>query len=123
MLDKNSIIPYDYKFHCFNGRVEFISVDMNRYADWKRNVYDKDWNLINCKMRLDNGDEVRKPKMLDKLKLLAESLANNFYYVRVDLYSVGSKIYFGELTFSPAGGFQLFSPQKWDRIFGDKLLL
>ena len=123
LLDKNSNIPYDYKFHCFNGKVEIISADMHRYIDLKRNVYDKDWNFIDCRMRLENGGKVKKPYMLNKMKSLAEALAQDFKYVRVDLYNIDSKIYFGELTFSPAAGFQQFIPAKWDRILGNKLVL
>ncbi|MFC1784120.1 ATP-grasp fold amidoligase family protein [Candidatus Neomarinimicrobiota bacterium] len=123
LLDENSNIPDDYKFNCFNGKVEIISADMNRHIDLKRNVYDKDWNFIDCRLRLENGGQVKKPYMLNKMKSLAEALAQDFKYVRVDLYNIDSKIYFGELTFSPAAGFQQFIPEKWDRILGNKLVL
>jgi hypothetical protein len=123
LLDENSNIPYDYKFHCFNGKVEVISADIDRHVNSKRNIYDKDWNFIDCRMRFENGIAVKKPKILNKMKSLAEILSNEFIYARVDLYIIGSKIYFGELTFSPAAGFQTIYPEKWDRIFGDKLKL
>lgn len=123
LLDKNFNIPYDYKFHCFNGRVVCISADMDRHIDYKRNLYDTDWNFIDCRMRLDNGDVVERPDMLNKMISLAEALAHDFRYVRVDLYNVGSEVYIGELTFSPAAGFQIFIPPEWDRIFGDQLML
>lgn len=123
MMDKNYKIPIDYKFHCFNGRVVFISADMDRYIDIKRNLYDKDWNFIDCRMRFENGIAVKKPKILNKMKSLAETLAQNFKYIRVDLYNIRNKIYFGELTFSPAAGFQQISPLEWDRKFGDELKL
>jgi hypothetical protein len=123
LLDKNSNIPCDYKFHCFNGHVEIITVDMDRQFNFKRNLYDKDWNFIDCRMRLENGADVKKPIMLNKMKSLAETLANEFYYIRVDLYNVKGKIYFGELTFSPAGGRQKYFPPIWDRKFGDQLKL
>ena len=123
LLDKNLNIPFDYRFHCFNGKVVVIQVDMDRYIDHKRNLYDPDWNLIDCRMRVDNGDEVERPDMLNKMISLAEVLAHDFRYVRVDLYNVGSEVYFGELTFSPVTGFMQFNPPEWDRIFGDELIL
>ena len=58
-----------------------------------------------------------------KIKILAEIIAKDFCYIRVDLYNIGSDIYFGELTFHPGSGFERFSPQKWDRIFGNQLIL
>ena len=123
LLDKNFNIPYDYKFHCCNGRVVCISADMDRDIDYKRNLYDTDWNFIDCRMRLDNGDVVERPEKLNKMMSFAEILAKDFRYVRVDLYNVGSEVYIGELTFSPAAGFQIFIPLEWDRIFGDELML
>lgn len=123
LLDKNFNIPLDYKFHCFNGNVNIITINIDRYSNHKRNLYDKDWNFINCRMCLPNGVDAGKPKMLNKMKSLAEVLAHDFRYVRVDLYNVGSEVYFGELTFSPLAGFMQFNPPEWDRIFGDQLML
>ena len=123
LLDIDSNIPPEYKFHCFNGNVKIISIDIDKYSDHKRNIYDKDWNFINCRARLPNGMDAGKPKMLNKMKSLAEILAKDFRYVRVDLYNLGSEVYFGELTFSPHAGFQIFIPSEYDRIFGDKLKL
>ena len=65
----------------------------------------------------------KKPEMLHKMRLLSELLAKDFRFVRVDLYNVGSKVYFGEMTFSPAAGFESFNPPEWDRKFGDELKL
>ena len=45
-----------------------------------------------------------KSKMIDQAFDLAEKLSKNFPFVRVDLYIIGEKIYFGELTFTPAAG-------------------
>jgi hypothetical protein len=51
---------------------------------------------------------------------VAETLADEFDFIRVDLYSVGGQTYFGELTCYPAGGFARFIPTKYDFIFGEK---
>ena len=124
LLDKNSNIPFDYKFQCCNGGVEWIEVIMDRYTDSKINFYNLDWNIIDyIGKSFKPGKDFKKPEKLTKMKSLAETLASDFHYARVDLYYFGSKIYFGELTFSPSGGFAPFIPQKWDRKFGDKLKL
>ena len=44
-------------------------------------------------------------------------------HVRVDFYEIDGKIYFGELTFFDSSGFGYFSPDKWDKILGDMLVL
>ena len=71
----------------------------------------------------ENGREVEKPKMLNRMRSLAEIIAKDFRYIRVDYYNLGSEVYFGELTFHTESGFGSFMPPEWDRIFGDKLRL
>lgn len=123
LLDENSAVPMDYKLHCFNGRVALIQVDIDRHKDHKRNLYDPDWNRINCRWLYDNGKEVIRPENLSKMKSLAQTIARDFLYVRVDLYNLGSRVFFGELTFHPEAGFGEFRPAIWDRKFGDMLRL
>ena len=54
---------------------------------------------------------------------IARILSRDFDFIRVDLYSLGKKIYCGELTFHPGGGFSNFIPKKYDLIYGKKLKL
>ena len=49
---------------------------------------------------------------------LAEKLSKPFDYVRVDLYSLKGKVYFGELTHYPASGINKFEPQSFDFELG-----
>ena len=39
-------------------------------------------------------------------------------HVRVDLYDIDGRIYFGEYTFYHMSGFQPFKPEEWDYTFG-----
>ena len=106
----------DYKFYCFDGRVEFIEVDFDRFSNHKMNFYNKNWELQSFnKGKYGNyyGD-CRKPLNLDKMIEIAEILSKDFQFVRVDLYNVDGKIYFGELTFTPASGVTSFSPIEKD---------
>ncbi len=123
LIENNFIIPDDYKFNCFNGKLGFAEVHIDRYIDYRKNCYDSDWNILNCEWGAKRGREIKKPELLTQMILLAEILASDFRYVRVDLYTVNSKIYFGELTFSPGAGFCRFIPHKWDRKFGNELNL
>ena len=52
--------------------------------------------------------------------LIARKLSGEFGYVRVDLYNVGGRVYFGELTFTPAGGILKFGLDHWDLALGEK---
>jgi hypothetical protein len=49
--------------------------------------------------------------------LLAEGLG----YVRVDLYTLDEKIFFGELTFTPGGGTMPYTPDHFDYEWGSIL--
>jgi hypothetical protein len=123
LQDNNFKIPSDLKFHCFNGSLAFIQEDIDRYGNHRRNIYHPDWDFIDCQWSYKNKNGIEKPDMLHEMTLLAETLAKEFIYVRVDFYNLGSEIYFGELTFHPASGFKSFTPSEWDRKFGDKLIL
>ena len=45
LLDRNGNIPFDYKIHCFHGQSRIIQVDLDRFIDHKRNLYDTEWRL------------------------------------------------------------------------------
>jgi hypothetical protein len=122
LLDENSKIPYDYKFHCFNGKVAFIQVDLDRLFEHKRILYDPEWNIMNFQLNdFKQAAPLEKPKMFDEMKTLAEDLARDFLLVRVDFFNLGEVIYFGELTFHPGSGWSSFSPIEWDNILGSLL--
>lgn len=123
LLDENDNIPYDYKFICMNGKVEFIQVDMDRFTEHRKTLYNTNWEKLDFGWNYPIGDDIEKPKMLHKMVELAEVLSKDFDFVRVDFYTIYEKIYFGELTFHPAGGFGKFTPHKIDLELGKKLHL
>lgn len=111
----------DYKFYCFNGRPAFMQLEVGRGTDHNtRNFYDMDWKLLPFGKELPHNPDliVQKPQMFDEMKNIATDLCQPFQYVRVDLYQVGGKVYFGELTFFPAGGAPDFVPAEYDEIVG-----
>lgn len=57
------------------------------------------------------------------MKELAGKLSKGIPHVRVDLYEVAGKIYFGELTFSHWSGMVAFDPSEWDYKFGEWIKL
>ncbi len=131
LTDDDGQIPIDYKFHCFHGNVELISVDLDRGIDHKRNIYSKEWELlpftwsiqVNNKVLWDNGRDISAPENLDQILPVIEKLSSDFEYVRIDFYQINGKYYFGEITFHHGGGFELISPRKWDAELGKKLNL
>jgi hypothetical protein len=117
-------IPDDYKFHCFNGKLAFVMIDFDRHSNKRtRNLYDTEWNLLPCHWGRPNGKALKKPDNFEEIKMLAETLAKDFKYVRVDFYLVNNKIYFGELTLHHASGLQKFYQQEHDELYGSMLNL
>ncbi|MBZ4656146.1 MAG: carbonic anhydrase [Thermoanaerobacter sp.] len=124
--DKNN--PFDgindYKFMCFNGKAKYIILDVDRYTNHKRNIYDTNWNFIDVSTDYPNlGDSVPRPEGLDEMLRVANILAVDFPFVRVDLYWVNGKVYFGELTFYPWTGYVQFEPDEFDFVLGEQFEL
>lgn len=111
----------DYKFLCFDGQPYFCWVDMGRYSHHTRNVYNLDWELQpwNQETYAHYEKPIEKPKNFDKMVELVKTLAQGFAHVRVDLYNVDGKIYFGEMTFTNGGGFDRILPMEYDKMLGD----
>lgn len=128
MLNNNEI-PDDIKLHCINGSVEFIQVDSSRFENHQRRFYSKDWLAVdftfspikNGKPKYTEQAIKQKPENLEKIVEIAEILSKEFSYVRVDLYNINKKIYFGELTFTHENGSAHFFPEKYDKIFLEKM--
>ena len=58
-------------------------------------------------------------ELFEQMKKMATDLSEPFQHVRVDLYEVNGKIYFGEMTFFSGGGYHVFIPSEYDKIWGD----
>ncbi len=125
----------DYKFFCFHGEPYILNVISDRTnqtiginrksADYcyRENLYDLDWNIVkdgyHNSFPKEQLSSIPKPKCFEEMKSVCEILSQPFPQVRVDLYEVNGKIYFGELTFTP-GELEDFSPDLLKRM-GDKI--
>lgn len=115
----------DYRFVCFNGKAEFLWVDTgNNTINERRNVYDINWNRQNYEIGHPPLDYIpQKPANYNEMRAVAERISNGFSFVRVDLYSTGDRIYFGEATFTPASGILRWSNEKNNYWWGERLKL
>ena len=118
-LEENGAPPRDYKFFCFNGTPKFVQVDLDRFTHHTRNMYDMNWNLLNFTFEYAAFIGVlHKPETFELMTELAAKLSQGLPFVRVDLYSIGQRVVFGELTFYPEGGFGRFNPDLTDQEIG-----
>lgn len=99
----------DYKIWCFNGNPFCCWVCYNRIGEHTDVMtYDLEWNahpewsIFNEHYR--HGELLPKPQNFDKMINVAQRLSKGFPVVRVDLYNIDGKVYFGELTFTSLGG-------------------
>lgn len=121
--DKNGEMN-DYKFFCFNGKVKALFVATDRPIDTRFDFFDVEFNHLPIVNGHPNAEKaIEKPKNFEDMIRLAEILSQGIPHVRVDLYNVDSKIFFGEMTFSHYNGMTPFEPDEWDRIFGEWLTL
>ncbi len=110
----------DYKFYCCEGVPLGAHVDIDRFGDHRYRVYDADWREFEKTDPRDGEGvpEVPRPARLEDMLEICRVLSRGFPYVRVDLYYTGGKVYFGELTFTPASGYSPFDPVESDFYFG-----
>ena len=117
----------DYKFFCFNGEPHYCQVIRDRHTKETIDFYDMDWNhmpFVGLNPDARNGlTPVACPNNLGEMKDICKKLAKNIPFVRVDLYVIDDKKFFGELTFYPASGIGVFTPDEWDKRLGDLLTL
>ena len=102
----------DYKFHCLNGEPKFIltvtdrAVNGDKAMEATLDLFDMDWQHIDAVVAANSEKpglgNVPKPNKFEEMTEIARVLAQDFKFVRVDLYELDNKVYIGELTFSPA---------------------
>lgn len=117
-------LPLEYKIHVFNGKAKNLYVVSGRGKDIRYNNYYIDWtpfdgSQFNGWKKTDYP--LNKPENFDEMIKLAETLAKPFPFVRVDLYNIDGKIYFGEMTFTPAKGTLILDDDSADFKMGEWL--
>lgn len=117
----------DYKFNCFNGRAENVMVCSDRDSGHtKFYFFDTEWNLLRVNkmgVAAPEGFTMPKPENIDLMFDIADKLSAGVPYMRVDLYNINGKPYFGEMTFYPASGFGANYTREADLDFGNRIKL
>lgn len=112
----------DYKVMCFGGKAKLIQVHAGRFKGkniYTQDFYDCDWQKLPITQGVQNSDVVlEKPHFLDEMLRLSERLSSGVPQLRVDWYHDGSQLFFGELTFFDASGYDEFVPDEYNYIVG-----
>lgn len=114
----------DYKFFCFNGKPLFLYCTFpHEEEQYQMRFYDLNWKPLSFR-RTDTQDlkrEISKPEQLEEMIEISKKLSGDFPFARIDLYNVGEKIYFSEITLLPTGGLGKYDDKSIDRKLGDLL--
>lgn len=117
----------DYKFTCFDGVADNVMVCTERSTGkTKFYFYDREWNLLPLNVRgknTDPGFKLPKPACMNEMFELAGKLSKGIPFLRVDLYCINNRPYFGETTFYPDSGFDPNILPETEIYFGDKIKL
>ena len=112
----------DYKFFCFGGvpKMLFVASDRHKKVETKFDFFDMDFNHLPIINGHPNSEiPPRKPATFEQMKKLAAELSAGYPHVRVDLYEINGKIYFGEMTLYHYSGTVPFEPESWDKVMGE----
>ena len=115
----------DYKVMCFGCSSKVILVCRDRFSCLTEDFFDEQWNHLDVK-RPDHPNAakaIERPSELEEMLALADKLSAGIPFIRVDFYTAGGKIYFGELTLYPASGMTPFVPDSIDKEWGGWIAL
>lgn len=109
----------DYKFFCFKGKPVLVQVIGNRKGNhFDLGNYDLNFQLIETRGNKNFLMDLQRPIHWNEMIQIAKSLSEDFPFVRVDLYDLEGKVYFGELTFTPADGMGKYFSRDIDEELG-----
>lgn len=122
-------LPVDYKFFCADGRPYALNVSTERDPRTfvcMRELYSlPDYTPLRGAVvpHLSSRTPHPRPRNLELMMEYAAKLSAGFPFVRVDLYSIGDEIRFGEMTFTPDAGRCLYCTPEGLRILGEPITL
>ena len=118
----------DYKFFCFNGVPQYLYIASDRNKinkELKFDYFDIDFNRLPLRQAAHPNCtyDIERPKTYCEMVRIVAELSKGIPQVRIDLYEVNGRIYFGEYTFFNQGGWVPFIPEEYDYIWGEQIVL
>ncbi len=103
LLDDGKL-PWDYNYFCFNGPKGFShDIALLSPDHEKKARFWSDWTCFESNLSEEEMAKYARPPNSGKMAEMAEKLSNIFDFARIDLYNIGGKIFFGEITLTPGG--------------------
>ena len=114
----------DYKFYCIHGKVQFILLTKGRFEKLCKIYYDKQLNKLNIRVTggsnycEDYNFSTNEVKIFKRMIEMSEIISSLFEFSRIDFYLIDNKIYFGEITFTPAACNINIKPESFNKKLG-----
>lgn len=120
----------DFKFYCFEGKPHYCQVISGRHmknghSSYYIDFYDMKWHHLPFtgmnapRHPYPPAPQLqKKPSSFNEMFRIAQEMAKDIHFVRVDFYEIESKPYFGEFTLYPLSGFGEFEPKVWNHRMG-----
>jgi len=123
LLEHNGELAIDYNVYCFGGEPRFVRVWRGKFGpELTVTTYDTDFRQIPTWLVPSSLRRIREetdpPPNFDRMLEIARKLSEGSDFLRVDLYNLGGRVVFGELTNYPQAGWVKFDPPIWEEIFG-----
>jgi len=107
----------DYKFFCYRGKARLIQIDFDRANGHTRKYFDRNWSEQDYSMGYPRNKALfEKPLALEKMTRLADTLSEDFGFIRVDLYAEGDTVLVGEITNCHGNAHKRFIPVSAEAI-------
>lgn len=116
----------DYKFYCYGGEPRYFMYSVGEADHTVRNCkFDMMGNNIDHlfkKERTLSDGEICLPDNLDEMIVIVRTLCKGHPHIRIDLYNVAGRIYFGEMTFYSGGGFISIDSAEFSQAMADYII-
>ena len=113
LSDSNGNPPVDYKVYCFNGEPCLVFYLCGRFSEEMHGgFFDCEWNYLGIGKEthippLTEQEVPERPHSLEAMIEAAKKLSKDIPFVRIDFYDLDGIAIFGEMTFTPRGGFEV----------------
>lgn len=121
LLGPDNELPPDYKFFMMDGDCSVVQLVAGRFGEQRLALFSSEWGHLPV-TRAGFGppieEDLERPANLDVMLHAARTLSKGIDFVRVDLYDLGHRVVFGELTNYPSAGKMGYRPVEFDGVLG-----
>ena len=109
--------PNEFQFTVLGGKTGFIQHIRNRFENYRRNLYDRNFRPL--KLNIDGtaqGEVISAPAEFSVMRKVAEVIGSQFKYARVDLFLLpDGDLKLNEITLCPGNCSGVFDDPDPDR--------